>query len=125
MKKLALAIALILFAGSAMGRARILRRLWPQAPSIAKTASPTVPLSRQRARRSSVFMWPISGSMALRQCRSLASTGVMPRRVPLIRTRVVSTPYRHAQNRRNPNGLAAIGYMMPSSHTYSVTLNKR
>ncbi len=38
-------------------------------------------------------MWPISGSMALRRRRSLASVGVSPLRVPLISTRVVSTPF--------------------------------
>ena len=42
------------------------RMLRPQAQSTAKMASPAAPLSGHRARRPSFFMWPISGSMALR-----------------------------------------------------------
>ena len=51
------------------------------------------PLSGHLARRPSVFMCPISGSIALRRLRSFARSGVMPRLVPLIRTLVVSTPW--------------------------------
>lgn len=56
-------------------------------------ASPRVPLSGHLARRPSVFMCPISGSMALRRRRSFFSTGVKSRLAPEIRTRVVSTPW--------------------------------
>ena len=48
-----------------------------------------VPFKAQRDRRPSVFMWPISGSIALRRRRSAISFGVRPRLVPLIRTRVL------------------------------------
>lgn len=71
--------------------ARTFRILWPQAHRTAKMASPKMPLSGDLARRPSAFIWPISGSMALRRLSSFASTGVLPRRVPLISTRVVST----------------------------------
>lgn len=72
---------------------RILRRLCPQPHSTTKMASPRVPLSGHLARRPSVFMCPISGSMALRRRRSFFSAGVRPRLHPEIRTRVVSTPW--------------------------------
>ena len=58
--------------------------LWPQAQSVAKRASPMVPFRGQRDRWPSVFMWPISASMALRRRRSEISSGVRPRRVPRI-----------------------------------------
>ena len=51
------------------------------------------PFSEHRARRPSIFMWPISGSMALRRLSSFASSGVRPRRMPLIKTLVVLTPW--------------------------------
>ena len=38
--------------------------LRPQAQRTAKTASPTVPFSVHLLRRPSVFMWPVSASMA-------------------------------------------------------------
>ena len=79
-------------ARKALRCARIFRMLCPQPQRTAKTASPMVPLSGHRARRPSVFMWPISGSIALRHRSSRFSVGVRPRRVPLIRTRVVDTP---------------------------------
>ncbi len=52
--------------------------LWPLPHRTAKIASPMVPFSGQRARRPSVFMWPISGSMALRRRRSAIILGVRP-----------------------------------------------
>ena len=67
--------------------------LCPQAQRTAKTASPKVPFNGHLARRPSAFMCPISGSMPLRRFSSFASTGVSPRRVPLISTRVVPTPW--------------------------------
>ena len=54
-------------------------------------ASPVVPLRGHRARGPSDFMWPISGSMALRRRRSLRRRDVRPRRVPLTRTLVPCT----------------------------------
>ena len=54
---------------------RILRRLCLQPEKTAKMASPQVPLSGHLARRPSVFMCPISGSMALRRRRSFFSAG--------------------------------------------------
>ncbi len=72
--------------------ASILRILWPQAQRTAKIASPPVPLRGQRVSRPSVFMCPISASMALRLRNSFASMGVMPLRMPLINTRVRVTP---------------------------------
>ena len=58
--------------------------LWPQAQRTAKIASPIRPFKGHLARRPSAFICPISGSMALRRFRSLASDGVMPRRMGVV-----------------------------------------
>ncbi len=73
--------------------ARNLRLLWQRPQRTANVKLPNVRLSGQRAKRPSDFMCPISGSMALRRLSSFASRGFRPRRVPLINTRVVSTPW--------------------------------
>ena len=63
-------------------RARIFQMLCPQPQSMGKIASPEVSFRRQRARRPSVFMWRISGSIALRRRSCAFSPGVRPRRMP-------------------------------------------
>lgn len=73
--------------------ARIMRMLCPQPQSTAWSASPSVPLRAQRARRPSVFMCPITGSIALRRRRSRRSAGVIPRRWPEMNASVVCTPW--------------------------------
>ena len=83
----------MMMAKSALRYARIFRMLWPQPQSTAKRASPSVPLRGDRDRQPSVFMWPISASMALRRRRSAISFGVRPRLVPLISTRVFRAPW--------------------------------
>src|SRR3712207_5752210 len=70
--------------------------LWPQPQRTAKRASPVVPLRARRARRPSLFMWPISGSMAPRRRRSLRRRGVSPRPGPLTSTLVPATPWPRA-----------------------------
>ena len=55
---------------------------------MAKRASRIVPFNKHRDRLPSVFIRPISASMALRRCRLAISLGLNPRLVPLIRTRV-------------------------------------
>jgi transposase InsO family protein len=82
-------IAAIIQTGQDLRGARIFRMLCRQAQRTAKSASPRVPFKVHRARRPSVFMWPISASMALRRRRSAISPGVRPRRVPLISARVL------------------------------------
>ena len=44
--------------------------LWPQAQSMKSTAPPMVRFRGHQDRRPSVFMWPISASIALRRRRS-------------------------------------------------------
>jgi hypothetical protein len=58
-----------------------------------------VPFKGHLARRPSVFMWPISASMALRRRRSAISFGVRPRRVPLIRKRILVSPWPRAHEK--------------------------
>ena len=66
----------------------------PQAPrDLYRSSKVAVPLREQRARRPSVFMRPISASMALRRRRSAMSFGVRPRLVPLISARDFSSPW--------------------------------
>lgn len=85
-------IAVMISANQARRCASILRMMWPQAQSTAKRASPMLPFREHLARRRSVFKWPISASMALRRLRSAISSGVRPRQVQLIRTRILVSP---------------------------------
>ena len=72
---------------------RIMRMFCPQPHMIAWNMSPSVPLSGQRARRPSLFMCPITGSMAALRLMPLRSAGVTPFLCPEMKTTGPPTPW--------------------------------
>src|SRR3712207_2325035 len=74
-------------ARSQASQARSSRRLWPAAARMTLAASPSVPSRKLRPSRPSLFMWPMTGSMALRRRRSRRMVGVTPRFWPARTTR--------------------------------------
>jgi len=72
---------------------RMIRILWPAPHSRALILSPILPFSQFLPNFPSSFMWPITGSTALRRFSSFRIVGVIPRRWPEMKTAVFFIPW--------------------------------